>query len=150
MTHDPDLLAIQRKRRREKRCLSCGTPTPRASLCKTCREKWCYCPRCEAVYPEANASARTRALGRCAIYCLPCSNTMRREAAGRRTWATYLAERQAQQHPQLRNVIRLYRAGWTHDAIAPAVGLSRGGLASLIWRARQRGQWPEKLRRVTR
>ena len=31
MPTDPDLLAIRRKRRQEKRCVSCGVPTPRAA-----------------------------------------------------------------------------------------------------------------------
>lgn len=144
-TLDPDLVAIRRKRRQEKRCVSCGTPTPRAALCKACRQTLRYCPRCEVVYPADRTSQRSTANGRSSAYCLSCSNIVRN--GQRRSWQSYLAEQQARMHPLLPKMIRLYKQGLTYEHIADALGMKHGTLRAIIAHARATGRWPKKLAR---
>lgn len=143
---DPDLLAIRRKRRQTKRCVNCGISTPRAALCKACRQTLRYCPGCDAIYPAEQASARVTSGGQSAIYCLPCSNLVRNGA--RQPRQTYLATMRAQQHPQLRRIKRLYKQGLSYPQIASAVGMNRGTLSATIAHARKTGRWPSTLRRI--
>jgi hypothetical protein len=146
MNIDPDLIAIRRKRRQERRCVQCGTPTPRAALCKACRQTLRYCPECAAIYPAKHASARVTAQGQSAIYCLPCSNVLRNGKRQRR--ADYLTLMHAREHPQLRHIKRLYRQGLSYGAIASALKMSCGTLSATIAHARKTGRWPNALRRV--
>lgn len=140
---DSDLIQIQRKRRQQGRCIQCGQPTPRAALCKACRQALRYCPRCEAIYPASAASQRDT--GRSTSYCLPCSNLVRNgERVPRAMWRVQTA---ARAHPKLARIQRLYRNGLTYPQIAAAVGLSTGGLSALIAHARRTGRWPRRLRR---
>lgn len=145
-THDPDLLVIRRKRRQEKRCINCGVPVPRAALCKACRQTLRYCPGCSAIYPAEQASARITSGGQSAIYCLPCSNTVRNGV--RQPRADYLATMRAHQPPQLGRIKRLYKQGLSYPQIASAVGMNRGTLSAVIAHARKTGRWPNALRRV--
>lgn len=141
---DPDVLAIWRKRRQEKRCLNCGARTPRAALCARCRQTLRYCPRCEVVYDVSRASQKKRTGdGRSTCYCLPCSNRIRNGSHKRQTRDAYLSERQK----HLQTIIRLYRSGMTYDDMARAAGISRGALSAFISYARKAGRWPEKLQR---
>lgn len=146
MSLDPDLLAIRRKRRQQKRCVNCGTPTPRAALCKPCRATLRFCPGCSAIYPAEHASQRATAGGQSAIYCLPCSNVLRNGPRQRR--ADYLTQTRAHEHPQLRQIKRLYKQGLTYPAIAAALGMNRGTLSATIRHARKTGRWPNALRRI--
>jgi hypothetical protein len=137
---DQDLLSIQRRRRQQRRCLHCGTPTPRAALCRTCRQTRRYCPRCETVW-EANRPRGPWPTE----YCPPCHNVAvngEREPRER-----YLAKQRASMHPKLRQIIKLYRAGATYPAIAAALGIPRSALGSIIHHARQTGRWPKHLER---
>lgn len=143
-TIDPDVLAIWRRRRQEKRCLNCGARTPRAALCARCRQTLRYCPRCEAVYDASRASQKKYVGdGRATSYCLPCSNRIRNNSMGRQTREAYLAGRQK----HLQTIIRLYRSGMTYGEMARVTGRSRGALASLISYARKAGRWPTTLQR---
>lgn len=144
---DPDLLAIRRKRRQARRCVACGRAVPRATLCKTCRSKWRYCPRCEDVYPAEAASQRSTANGRSSAYCLPCGNAVRNKRG--RTREGYLAAVRAAEHPLLPKVRELYRQGLTYVAIADALGIPRGTLRSIVAHARKTGRWPKRLWRAT-
>jgi hypothetical protein len=145
---DTDLLAIQRKRRQQKRCLACGTPTPRAALCGVCRETLRYCPRCESVYDALFTSQRSRANGRSTAYCLPCASRVRNYHG--RTIGEYLAAQRERKHPQLEKAIRLYKRGLTYVQIADALGMNRGTLRSLVTHARRTGRWPASLKRQRR
>jgi hypothetical protein len=142
---DPDILSIQRKRRQARRCVSCGISSPRTTLCGVCSATLRYCPRCERVYPREQTSQRSTKDGRTTAYCLPCGNTVRRGDGTE--WTTYAARQHARVHPKLAAVMKLYRAGLTHAAIAQAVEMNAGTLRALIYQARRRGQWPAKLRR---
>lgn len=144
-TIDPDILAIRRQRRREKRCLACGVPTPRAALCKVCRQTLRYCPRCEAVYGVEQTSQRSTSGGRTTAYCWPCSNIVRN--GERQSWEAYLAEQHARTHPQLPQIIRLYKQGCSYDQIAQTLGIPRGTLSAIVTHARTTGRWPKKLQR---
>jgi hypothetical protein len=143
---DPDLLAIRRRRRQDGRCVQCGAPTPRAALCKACRQTLRYCPGCSAIYPAEQASARITSGGQSAIYCLPCSNVVRNGVRQRR--ADYLATMRATQHPQLGRIKRLYKQGLTYPQIAERIGMNRGTLSATIAHARKTGRWPNTLRRM--
>lgn len=145
MTPDPDLLAIRRKRRQGKRCLACGVPTPRAALCAACRVTLRYCPRCEDVYPLARASQRETRQGRSSAYCLPCGNVVRN--GDRQPLAQYRDAQQARMHPQLRQMIRLYKQGLTHDQIADTLGMNRGTFRAILAHARATNRWPKALKR---
>lgn len=145
MALDPDILSIQRKRRREKRCLQCGVSTPRAALCVICRQTLRYCPRCEVVYDAAHTSQRSTAGGRTTAYCLPCSSIVRNGV--RQSWSAYLAEQQTRMHPKLPQMIKLYKRGLSYDAIADAVGMKRGTVRAAIAHARATNRWPQKLTR---
>ena len=147
MMPDIDLLAIQRKRRREKRCLKCGKATPRAALCETCRATLRYCPRCETIVPLSEASAREARNGRATAYCLPCDAERGRLRMARRTKAEYLAEQAAHQHPKLAQIIVLYRNGMPYAAIAERVGMTTSAMGMVIVFARRTGRWPKELRR---
>jgi len=68
MTIDPDILAIQRQRRQQGRCLACGKHTPRAALCVGCRKTLAYCPTCERLYTRRAALDASRATE----YCSEC------------------------------------------------------------------------------
>lgn len=143
---DPDLLAIGRKRRQEKRCIACGVPTPRAALCASCRQTLRYCPRCEVLWPVGHVTDYDAARGRATRYCPACFN---REVNGRRQErAVYLAEMRERQHPQLRAIKRLYRQGLSYRQIADALGMNRGTLGGIIAHARRTGRWSKTLRRV--
>ncbi len=85
--------------------------------------------------------------GQSAIYCLPCSNRVR-NGGQRQPRAEYLQTMRATQHPQLRQIKRLYRQGLSYPQIADAVGMPRGTLSATIARARRTGRWPKTLRRV--
>jgi DNA-directed RNA polymerase specialized sigma24 family protein len=145
MTIDPDILAIRRQRRREKRCLACGVPTPRAALCKVCRRTLRYCPRCEALYATEQPSQRATAEGRSTDYCRPCGNAVRNKRS--RTRHVYLTEQHARTHPQLPQIIRLYKQGCSYDQIAQTLGIPRGTLSAIVTHARTTGRWPKKLSR---
>ena len=145
---DPDLQSIRRKRRQEKRCIACGVRVPRAALCKACRRALRYCPGCDAVYPAAQASSRATSGGQSAIYCLPCSNALRNGKQARVTRPAYLQTMRATEHPQLRQIKRLYRQGLSYPQIADAIGMCRGTLSATIAHARKTGRWPKTLRRV--
>lgn len=140
---DTDLLAIRRKRRREKRCLACGEKTPRAALCKACRATLRYCPRCEAVYPRGGASQRDASGGRTTAYCLPCGNAVRNKRG--RDWAAYLAEQRSREHPKLPQIKKLYKAGLTYPQIAGELGMNCGTLRAVIGHARKTGRWSTRL-----
>jgi len=142
---DTDLLSIRRKRRREKRCLACGAPTPRAALCKACRATLRYCPRCEVIHPLAETSQRSAALGRSTSYCVPCGNKVRNKRD--RDWQTYLAEQRQKSHPKLPQIKRLYKQGLTYEQIADALKMNCGTLRALIAHARKTGRWPKTLTR---
>jgi hypothetical protein len=144
-TLDPDIRAIQRKRRQEKRCLACGVPTPRSALCKVCRQTLRYCPRCECVHSLSETSQRETKEGRSTSYCLPCSNIVRN--GQRQSWQVYLAEQHARKHPQLSQIIRLYKQGLTYEQIADALDMNRGTLRAVIAHARATNRWPKKLTR---
>lgn len=137
---DPDLLSIQRRRRQQRRCLHCGTPTPRAALCGMCRQTRRYCPRCEAVWTATKPRGPWPT-----EYCPPCHNVAvngTREPRDR-----YLAKQRASTHPKLRQIIKLYRAGATWNAIAAALDIPRGTLTSIIHHAKRTGRWPKGLAR---
>lgn len=142
---DLDLISIRRKRRQEKRCLACGVPTPRAALCVGCRQSLRYCPRCEDVYPAANASQRSDTDGRSTAYCVPCGNAVRNHRG--RTRAEYLTEQRAHEHPQLARIKKLYKQGLTYDQIASALDMPRGTLSAVITHARETGRWSARLSR---
>ena len=146
MQRDPDLIAIRRKRRQEKRCVACGTPVPRAALCKPCRQTLRYCPECAAVYPADQASQRATSGGQSSIYCLPCSSVARN--GPRQPRADYLAAMRDRQHPQLPKIKKLYKQGLTYPAIAAAVDMPHGTLSATSAHARKTGRWPKTLRRV--
>lgn len=142
---DPDLRAIQRKRRQDGRCLLCARKTPRAALCKACRVDWRYCPRCERVHPLAESFQRTDDAGRSTSYCLPCGNIVRN--GPRRTRAQYQADSQRQRNARIRRALALYRKGLSYREMAERLGLTRGMLSGLISYARQVGEWPAELQR---
>lgn len=143
MTVDPDLLAIQRQRRQQGRCLHCGTRTPRAALCAACRETRRYCPRCEVVW-ELDRPRRTPD-GRSSAYCPPCGNITRN--GPRPSRQRYLAAQRGADHPLLSEIIRRYRAGESYNTIARALQIPRGTVSSLITHARATGRWPARLAR---
>jgi ferredoxin len=142
--HDPDILAIRRKRRQESRCVRCGEAAPRASLCRVCRACWRYCPACEAVYPLAAAHRRSDTSdGRASEVCPPCK---RRARGWRRPMAQYLADHAAHNHPLLVTIIRLYRRGLTRKDISVQVGRCERNVKDIIDHARRTGRWPAELR----
>lgn len=145
MMQDSDLIAIQRKRRREKRCLRCGVQTPRAALCLACRAAWRYCPRCEAVYPAEQASQRRAADGRATAYCLPCGNIIRNGEKTPR--AEYIAQRRRTRDVRIAQALRLYRRGVSYAEMAQQLGVTKGALSGLIGYARVCGAWPATLHR---
>jgi len=140
---DPDLLAIRRKRRQEKRCLACGVPVPRAALCKMCRQTLRYCPRCEDVYA---IPATETPDGRATLYCPPCRNVATNGV--RQPRDVYLASVRASQHPKLKQIIRLYRDGLSLSQIGRHLGKPTPTVASIIRHARRTGRWPRTLRRA--
>ncbi len=143
--HDPDLLAIQRKRRQQGRCLRCATRVPRAALCVPCRADWRYCPRCERVHPIAESSQRDDAR-RATSYCLPCDNVITNGVRPSRA-ERHAAER-ARLTARLAKALPLYRRGVPTRAIAAQLGMSEGALSGMISRARWLGLWPADLRRL--
>lgn len=153
---DPDLRSIYRKRRREKRCLKCGTHVPRAALCKACRQTHAYCPTCEQVLPWEQFPNRQRSgpAGRSTDYCHTCHNAYQREQRGitctRDDYLRDLAAQRAAPHPLLKRIMALYRRGLSMNAIAVEIGISRSQVGNIIYVARQRGQWPKPLQRVQR
>lgn len=150
MTIDPDLLHIQRKRHREKRCLACGIPTPRASLCVGCRATLRYCPRCERVYPKAEANQETPYP---TVYCRGCSagiQLAQRRRGGAAPMEAYRAAIRARTQPMIDRMIALYRAGRTYGEIARAMDLSPGTVRGTIARAQRTGRWPKGLTRQPR
>lgn len=145
MTIDPDILAITRRRRQEARCVACGRAVGRrAVVCKGCAVAWRYCPMCEAVYDAALVRGRSLG-GRTSMYCPPCHNVACN--GPRRSRAMYLATIQGQQHPQLKQIMRLYRQGLPYREMAAALGMPLGTLGSIIVHARKTGRWPKTLRR---
>lgn len=156
LSFDADLRSIYRKRRREKRCLKCGQPVPRAALCKACRQTHAYCPTCERVLPWECFPNHQRSTqnGRATDYCHACHNAYQREKRGitrdRAAYLRDLAARTAQPHPLLKQIIALYRRELSLDAIAAELGISRSQVGNIIHVARQRGQWPKTLRRIQR
>lgn len=142
---DPDILSIQRKRRQQRRCVACGVPTPRAALCVACRQTLRYCPRCECVHLLGETSQRETKQGRSTSYCLPCGNAVRN--GRKQTRQGYLAEQQARTHPQLPQMIKLYKRGLTYTQIADELGMNHGTLRAVIAHARQTDRWPKRLSR---
>ena len=148
MIHDPDILAIQRKRRQDGYCIPCGRrvacPTGRPPvLCEACRKKLAYCPACEAIYPRrANLNPR-----HATEYCPTCNKLNKRASAGKRPYHQYLADIQAKRHALLPELIKRYRRGEHLAAVAVAIGMTRSQTDRIIRDARMRGEWPEELRR---
>lgn len=145
MTHDPDLLAIQRKRRQDGRCLKCTTRAPRAALCAACRAEWRYCPRCERVHRLDESYAPSSAGGRSTAYCRPCGNIVRNGPQCSR--AERLAADRARVLARVAKVLPLYRRGVPMREIAAKLQMSSGALSGLISHARTHGLWPDDLRR---
>lgn len=143
LTIDPDILAIRRRRRQEGRCVACGVRSGRAALCDVCRATLAYCAACGATYPRRPGLA----VWCTSDYCTPCKVQYQREARGGVTCAEHSARLVARRQALLRQVIRLYRAGATYDAIATALDIPRSTLASVMTFARRRGEWPAGLRR---
>jgi len=139
---DPDILAIQRKRRQQGRCLQCGKKAPRAMLCRTCREHWRYCPACEAVY-DVDAAIP----GRTVRYCRPCDTLRTRKRRDMVSWQEYTTGVRAKSDARLTRIIARYRAGQSYDTIASALGITKGQLSGIINHAKQTGRWPAKLKR---
>jgi hypothetical protein len=140
-TIDPDMLAIWRRRRQQRRCLHCNKPTPRAALCKTCRQTRRYCPRCEVVW--VIPAPRPTPNGRSTEYCFPCANLVRN--GPRPTRAVYDEQQRERRHPLLGSIIKRYKSGQTYDTIAAALDIPRGTLTSIIVHARKTGRWPARL-----
>ena len=140
MTHDPDLLAIQRKRRQEGRCLRCAVRTPRAALCPAYRAEWRYCPRCERVYPRTEARTPNGTQGRATEYCRPCGTRLRSgERAPRAVW---LAQSNAARDARFAVALRLFRRGLSYAEVGRRMGLSKGAVSGLAAYARACGKWP--------
>lgn len=135
---DPDILAIQRRRRQEGRCVRCGAKAPRAMLCVDCRVDWRYCPRCEVVH----TGIKTK---RISVYCPPCNaarclarRTQRREA--------YRQARRTQKERLFPVVIEQLRRGKTAAAVAAALGIQQRYVYKLIAYAHKTGRWPVKMK----
>ena len=127
---DPDRLTITRKRRQEGRCVACGVRCGCQVLCDDCKPGLNYCPSCETTRPRTTRLTSS--------ICWPC----RRKQLGQGTMAAYQARRRAQPHAQLAVVVRLIRKGLTYRQIGERIGLTRAGVRAIVFRARQRGQWP--------
>lgn len=139
---DPDILAIQRKRRQQGRCIRCGIKTPRAMLCLECRKEWRYCPRCENVYPVGKTTPDD-----ISYICVDCKRVHERRRNGSVPIEEYHAMRRAKADKRLHPVIRRYRRGESYKEIAGSLGISIGRLSAMIRTARRYGRWPEELRR---
>lgn len=146
-TADHDILAIQRRRRQERRCVACGADSPRDTLCATCRRTLRYCPRCERIVPKEQAHNGHSRPTRSSVWCQECHKTRRRRQPDR-DWPAYLAEQAAQQHTHLRAIVRLYRKGLTLDAIGARLSMPAGTVRSVIAAARRTGRWPQGLSRT--
>jgi len=144
---DPDILAIQRKRRQKGLCVSCGRLERKngrpAALCARCRTTLAYCPSCEALY----ARPTYLRAGHSSAFCRRCKMLYKREMEGKRSLDVYLAERRVKRHAVLPELIRLYKHGQTRAQIAVALGLSKDRIDTLISNARRQGEWPKELRR---
>lgn len=148
MTHDPDILAIQRKRRQEGHCIPCGRPVECPNgrppvLCEGCREKLAYCPNCERLFARRKNMNPRHATE----YCAACNTLNKRTTAGKRPRAQYITDIQAKRHALLPTLIKYYRSGENLTMVAPALGLTRPQIDRIIRDARARGEWPDELRR---
>lgn len=146
--HDPDILSIQRKRRREGRCLRCARAVERRAwrpsiLCGICIKTLAYCPQCETLYKRRPGLES----GRASEYCTTCKSAHQRSSGGHRPYARYLADQRSKRHALLPDLVRRYKRGQTLPEIGKALGLPRNRVESLIRGARQCGEWPEELRR---
>ena len=151
MTHDPDILAIQRKRRQEGYCIQCGRrvscPNGRPPvLCGSCRKTLAYCPNCERLFerrPNMNPRHATE-------YCPTCNTLNKRVTAGKRPRTQYIADIQAKRHALLPELIKRYKKGEHLGAVGAALGMDRSQVDRIIRDARVRGEWPPELRRNRR
>lgn len=144
---DPDILAIQRKRRQQGRCVACGKREERyrgrpATLCGGCVLTLAFCPGCESVYERKPGLTQ----GQASQYCTAC-NTAHKRADGR-SWSGYIADIRARRRRLLPELIKRYRKPGVSQAKAgAALGLTRAQTDQIIRDARMHGEWPEGLRR---
>ena len=145
MTTDADILAIQRQRRQQRRCVRCGKPSSRSTLCAGCMASYQYCPMCEAIYerPPSRKAHGSRA----SEYCAACDRKHYAATSTKRSPAEYHATRREKAFVHLPAVVRLYRQGCTYVAMGAALGLHPDAVNAIVRRARAAGCWPEGLRR---
>lgn len=142
--HDPDLLAVQRKRRQEGRCLRCNKPAPRATLCRSCRAVYRYCPMCESVFEKLPHHRREQS----SEYCWPCQK--KKAQRGHMPREEWVALQRAKKHTLLNKIIKHYRDGLSLEEIGVKCGRGTSTIGSIIRHARDAGHWPAKLKRVNR
>lgn len=150
MAIDPDLLAIQHKRRQQGRCLRCGAPIRRQSrggqppvLCAVCMATHRVCYVCERVLPIACMIGERTTAHHSVRRCRECGRAINR------AWRQRNARpRRHTPHAQLDRIIELYRAGMEMDAIAAALAMTPTALRGIIHYARKCGDWPRELYRA--
>lgn len=152
---DSDLLAIQRKRMQERRCVKCGAAEPRINerlsiICRTCFDAgWRYCHACETIKPVTACTIRRTPGPRASVRCKACDVAQCTERRRRVEvdYATRRARERAQVDARLQEIVKLYRAGLTIREIAETLGDPYGTVMHTIHCAREDGRWPKKLKR---
>lgn len=143
MSVDPDILAIQRKRRQEGRCIACGVTSSPDTLCAEHRKTLAYCPVCETLYTRRPGTPPRDSSAYCTS-CLSAQSRQRHTGRTRTEWRSDIGRRRRQLLPE---IIKHYKRKEPIPVIATALGLTSKQLDKLIQAARRYGEWPNGLQR---